>query len=259
MISKNKRISKYSNKQFEKCLFEDDFSDAITPPVDEENQADGSQGSHTEKTLTPEDLAQAESEGYSKGLAEGKKQAAEDYAQALKLHTEKLTQLLGNIDTARLEIAKNTEEKAFSLLEVALDKLLADARQHYPDALLRDITKVLESLTQEQKESLTIHTAPETYEFLTKTLLMENKLLGIDEANLKQNKSLQAGDCLIDWAQGGADMRLDKLKDSIISVLQKAQRSGQQDEINEQLEHSDETSSEDAKGDNPTDDENELN
>ena len=229
MAENNKHISKENKKKFDKFLFEDDFYD---PPVQTNTTENDTPNTAPEKEqpLTQEDLAQAESQGYTKGLADGKEQAFEDYNAELKKHTEKLTAALQDIDTARTEIAEDIKQKAFTLLEAIADTLLADARGHYPQDLLKPVIGVLDTLTQEQKQHLVIYTPPETKDFLTQTLLKNGNTKELTEETIQADNTLQTGDCIVEWADGGADLRRDTLKDDIIATLEKAAKPGNEEE-----------------------------
>lgn len=225
MADKDKRIPKEEQKHFERCLFENDFFDVSAPDEEEQEQPveDGPQ--EVEKAITEEDLAQAESRGYTQGLAEGKKQASEDYQAELKTHISQLSDSLKDVDAARAEIIEDAKVKALALLEVIADSLLADAREKYPSELLKNAVGVITQLTDSQKKELKIAVAPQTREFMTETLLKKGKVTGIDEGTFKEDPNLAPGDCIIEWVDGGTDLRLDSLKDDIITALQGAAKS----------------------------------
>lgn len=224
MTDKDKYIRRTEGRDFEKALFENDFFEVSADDSIEQDASEHSEdnASGEESEVTQEDLAQAESEGYSKGLTDGKKQAFEDYTAELKKQTEKLSAALQDVQTARREILADTQDKAFTVLEVITQTLLADAREKYPQTLLKNALDVLTQVSETQKKTLAIHTAPETEKFLTETLLKAGKIEGISAENIHEDSKLEPGDCIIEWTGGGVDLRLDKLRDDITAALRGA-------------------------------------
>lgn len=225
MADNDKRIQREEKRDFEKYLFDNDFFEVEAPEEDAPEQAPAEAAEEAPVPLTEEDLAQAESDGYAKGLADGKQQAFEDYTAELKKHADKLATALENVAQARAEILEDTKQKAFKLLEVTADALLADARDNYAEALLKNAVNTLENLTAEQKNGPKIRVAPATSAFLTETLLEARKIDGIEKENIQADETLQPGDCVIEWVDGGTDFRLDKLKEDITKALQGAAKS----------------------------------
>src|SRR5690606_27728754 len=87
------------------------------------------------KGPTAEDLAQAESRGYSAGLADGKAQAEEHVQQLIATHLQPLIEQLSTLEEARQEYLQLAGSQSLHLLRHLLKKFLEDAAKNYGDAL----------------------------------------------------------------------------------------------------------------------------
>ena len=216
MSDNSKIIEKEEKRQFDKCLFDNDFFD-VAPA--EEEASDQENTEPEEEVITEEDLAQAESRGYTQGLAEGKEQAFEDYNNELKKHADKLALALANLDEARKDIELETTTRALTLLETISDLLLQDARENYPQALLKQALETAQTLSKEEQASVKIRTAAQTKDYLSENLLKEDAVKGLSAENIVVDSTLAPGDCIIEWTSGGLDLRLDQLADKIKQTL----------------------------------------
>lgn len=230
MSEKNKVIEKEEKRKFDRYLFETDFFD-VTPPEEEPEEE-----VVEEVVITEEDLAQAESRGYTQGLQEGKEQAFEDYNTELKKHADNLAGSLANVAAARKEIELEATTKALALLGEMTDVLLQDARDKYPEALLKEAITATGALSGEQKQGVKIRTSAQTRDYLAENLLKQNTVKGLSEENIITDENLQPGDCVIEWVSGGIDLRLDALAEKVKKALGSAAQSGRQQHEEQQKE-----------------------
>lgn len=236
-MANDKVISREESRSFDRYLFDNDFFEIdVTRAVADEPvlaEAEAASGDATEgtpqdsaapaapaeKKLTKEDLAQAESDGYAAGLADGKTQAAEDFKQELQSHIAGFAASLKDLDTLRDELKTELSQKALRLLADMLPALLADASKKYPEALLhRTAEKLLDTLAEEKV--LSVKTAPDTKEFLLKHIAdAEGLKAKLKPEHFSERADLQVGDCIIEWETGGITINHDDILQQLSEVL----------------------------------------
>ena len=189
-------------QKFNPFLFENEFSKAQAKPDD------------TPPVLTQEDIAQAQAQGYAKGLQEGKEQALEDFNKNLTAYAAELDTALKNTQDLQKKAATHAAEHALKLLEVITEALLGDARKNYPQELLANI---LRGNSPEDTTPLTIITAPQAKAYIEETLLPK---LSKQNHKIKLEESLTPGDCCLVWPNGGLELKHEITLKSIQKILQ---------------------------------------
>lgn len=212
--STNKRHLSASDKtseSFRKYRFEDDFFEVgadDAPDADDKN-----------RPLTQEDIAQAESKGYSQGLSDGKAQADEQTAVMVATHLQPVIDSLNDLADAKQEHLDLVKEEALELLKHALDKLLSHAREHYPNELLQKALDESIDYASDQTK-LTIYASNSTLEIVQKHIEKNAKDKNI---TLKSDSSLEAGDCRVEWETGGIENRREFILSEISKLLEAVQ------------------------------------
>lgn len=221
-----------SGDKFRKYSFDNDFFEV---DVDDNAAVAHALGAATVSTAhdteaepapkgpTQEDLAQAESRGYSAGLADGKAQAEEHVQQLVATHLQPLVEQLAALEAAREEYLQLAGSQSLSLLRHLLKKFLQDAANRYPETLLKQsLSEALQHIVGDVPLRMTVH--PATRDTLTALLKKDAqfKKMG-DNIRLESSTTLQPGDCRIEWATGGLDARLTTALREVDKLLGAAQ------------------------------------
>ena len=226
-MANDKVISREESRSFDRYLFDTDFFEIDVahdhtpeeqPPLEAEESA-AAQPPAAPKAITEEDLAQAESEGYAAGLAEGKAHAAEDFKQQLQTHVSAFAASLGALETLKTELSSELSQKAVRLLAGLLPNLLADAQKNYPEALLqRTADRLLETLRDEKV--LLVTTAPKTKDFLLSHIAEAEGLKAkLKPEQFRESHDLEVGDCIIEWETGGVTLSHADILQQLTDIL----------------------------------------
>ena len=188
-------------------LLENDFFE-IALQERQRLEIERQQSAHN-RPLTEEDLAQAESHGYSKGLAEGRQQAEEDLNRKLEQHISVLQNHFAQIDRHAASLQQHVLASAAVLLDGMLTTLLADARTHYaPELLTKTLADALAQVTTQPRLMVSVH--PATSAYLQETLLPNPAFAPYrDRITVQTADNMALGDCRIDWDSGGIKAELD--------------------------------------------------
>ena len=188
-------------------LLENDFFE-IALQERQRLEIERQQSAHN-RPLTEEDLAQAESHGYSKGLAEGRQQAEEDLNRQLEQHISGLLNNFAQIDRHAAALQQHVLVSATTLLDGMLTTLLADARTHYaPELLEKTLADALAQVTTQPRLMVSVH--PATFTYLQETLLPNPAFAAYrDRLAVQADDNMALGDCRIDWDTGGIKAELD--------------------------------------------------
>ncbi len=222
-MTEKKIIEKRQEKSLERCLFDTNFFEI---ELEERRIAEEQRIAAEIPPITEEDLAQAESRGYAAGIAEGKKQATEDFKNILTDKTSELFKHISDAQVIKQKVAQQLMHEAFDLVKEITPVLLGHARKHYPQDLLENaISQIYTSIAKGYK--IKIFTSAETYEYLCKTILeapeAKDKLTAND---IEIREDLAGGDCVIEWDSGGIDIRASELSSKIENILDSVSAAG---------------------------------
>ena len=217
---------------FDKYLLENDFFEIAIREQEEkdrrrkESSADVvSGGSKAPKTITEQDLAQAESRGYAAGLADGKQQASEQMAADMQTHLAQFVSALQNLEQAKAEHMRQTEARALDLLRKMLHRLFHIAQDKFPEAVLADaLHQALQQVASDMPLVLRVH--PATLEYAKQHISTSEQLKPFaPNLQWQPDPALAPGDCVVEWETGGIDARLEQTVQKLDDLLASASAS----------------------------------
>lgn len=193
------------------------FSRAFEP---DKNGRDCSEVSKPE-THSSEDLAEARRQGHQEGYQQARAEAAEDVERAVAMALQQIADAAGSLQ-------EGFEQSVDLHRQHALQAALVIARKLAGELISREPLAEVEGAVRECLQHLSSepHVVVRTAEPLVDPLREK-----LDELSLRSGfrgkivllgePDIAAGDCRIEWADGGAERRLDALNESLDAIIQR--------------------------------------
>lgn len=147
---------------------------------------------------------QAHQEGYEAGFAEGREAGYREGGQQASAEAERVSVLLGGIETALHQIEKTTSEELLNLALEVSRQMLRHALKVRPELLLPIVRSVMESLPQHSQHPH-LHIHPEDAELVRQHLPTELTLGGW---KVVEDPRIERGGCRVETAAATVDATL---------------------------------------------------
>ncbi len=176
---------------------------------------------HTPETYSDEQLAQARQAAFADGQAQARAEAAKDVERAIAMTLQQIADGIGGLqDGFETAVERHRQD--------ALQAALAIARKLAGELISREPLAEVEGAVRESLQHLTNepHVVVRTAENLVDPLREK-----LDELSLRSGfrgkvvllgePDILPGDCRIEWADGGAERRLEHLNTSMDAIVQR--------------------------------------
>ncbi|HRV08079.1 MAG TPA: FliH/SctL family protein [Acidobacteriota bacterium] len=151
-------------------------------------------------------LEQVEREAFQKGFEAGRSSGLEVAQKRLDAVLGRFTHSLAELDRARSELIRKTQEDLVRLSVEIARKLVHREIQVDPDIITGLVQAALGRLKDAARVTVTLN--PEDYEWIVQRLEKEPELLGEREVELKASRDLERGDCIVECPFGMIDARI---------------------------------------------------
>ncbi len=187
--------------KFDKFTFETDFFETVDETC----------------LISEEDLENAEAKGLAKGIEQGNQQALNSFNEQLETSLLPLKQQIEGFITEKSNLHKIIQEKAIIVISQTVRLLFKHLEKDLTEeALATAISQTLDGLVNDIH--IVIRVNQNTYNFLEKHSAIK-MLCSHKDAKLKVDDSLKAGQCTIEWEDGGAEIDLLAVSKSLEASL----------------------------------------
>lgn len=183
--------------------FDDDEEDEVELPPAEPEVAE-------EPAITPEDLAAARSEGYAAGYSAGTEEERGATSRMHALAAEQLTSRLSEVDAGLQALSETAPRQAVAMA-------LAVVRRILPDYVRREGTREIEALLKGclrdliDEPRLVLRVGESSFDAVNEILTPLTTRAGFGgRVVMLADEDLGGSDCLIEWADGGAQRNLSR-------------------------------------------------
>lgn len=182
--------------------FDDEEDEAEQPPAEPEIVE--------EPAITPEDLAAARSEGYAAGHSAGTDEERAATSRMHALAAEQIASRLAEVDAGLQELSETAPRQAVAMA-------LAVVRRILPDYVKREGTREIEALLRGclrdliDEPRLVLRVGEGAFDAVNEILTPLTTRAGFSgRVVLLADEDLGGSDCLIEWADGGAQRNLNR-------------------------------------------------
>ncbi len=222
----------YEQHQFEKkhfsllyAIHDDDAPETETEHADSEHETVEDEHSTEEEQVEAAtempDVEAIKQQAYDEGFAKGEADGYEAGLQAANEKTERLSQILNEIDVFWASLLRSGEARIIDLVAKVAEKVVYGRVSVDNEIITRAILDVFEKIPDPVDATITVH--PSDYEYIevVKDDLFE-KIKGLKQVRVLSDQLISPGGCRIETKAGEVDTtieeRLDAVKRSILSI-----------------------------------------
>lgn len=203
----------------EAFLSTNDFTEIARKAREEKaKQAEEARLAALQPKITEQEVQAAERKGFEQGVEQGKQEALALLKAEMEQNVGTMRAKFDGLESMKTEYSALIEGKMLELISHVLEKTVSAVSEKFPKELLQASLKTALLEVQDQIQ-LAIRVNAETKSYLNECAA---EILAGWQVQWIEDESLSTGDCLLEWADGGIDLRNNKMLTEISSLIEGA-------------------------------------